>query len=86
MDSNNSVLPDIEIVIAATAQVLEIPTEGLSVDTRFDSINADSIAIIVIADVIETLDPSVCVSDDDMLFAATLGEMAAAMKRVDDAS
>ena len=76
---------DIEIVIAATSSVLEIPPTGLTVDTRFEHIGADSIAIVVIADAIERLDPTVSVSDDDMLFAATLGEMAAAMKRVNDA-
>ena len=75
---------DLQIVIAATAEVLQISPAGLTVDTRFEDIAADSIAIIVIADRIECLDSAVTVSNDDMLFAATLGEMAAAMKRVND--
>lgn len=64
-------------VVAATAHVLEIEPSNLAADTTFESLEADSVARIAIADAVEVLNPGLKVSNDTLLFAATLGELAA---------
>lgn len=68
-------------VIAATSHVLQIDATTLSAETSFDAIDADSVARIAIADAVEVFNPSLVVSNDVLLFAATLGELATGVAR-----
>jgi hypothetical protein len=63
-------------VVQATAHVLQIESSALTAETLFESIEADSVARIAIADAVEVFHPELVVSNDVLLFATTLGELA----------
>jgi hypothetical protein len=60
---------------------MEIDSTHLTAETSFESLNADSVARIAIADAVEVLNPDLAVSNDVLLFAATLGDLAAGVTR-----
>ena len=68
-------------VVAATAHVLDVDPGTLAADTTFEALAADSVARIAIADAVEVFNPDLKVSNDVLLFAATLGELAAGISR-----
>ncbi|MEY4323741.1 MAG: hypothetical protein RL410_1522 [Actinomycetota bacterium] len=67
-------------VINAVSIVMELPADILDSSTAFRAINADSVALIVIADVIEDRFPQYVVSDDVLKSSATIGDLAAGLK------
>lgn len=70
----------LDAVINAVSIVMELPVDILDSSTAFRSINADSVALIVIADVIEDRFPQFLVSDDVLKSSSTLGELAAGLQ------
>jgi len=67
-------------VIAATAYVLDIDAAPLREDTTFESLNADSMARVAIADAIEIMNPGLRVDNDVLLFAATLAQLSGGVR------
>lgn len=69
-------------VITATAYVLDIDGAPLREDTTFESLNADSMARVAIADAIELMNPGLRVDNDVLLFAATLSQLSSGVSEV----
>ena len=67
----------IDAVIRAVSQVMAWPMDALAPSTPFISSGIDSIALIVIADVIESQNPSWKVSDDVLKSARNIEMLAA---------
>lgn len=70
----------LDSVIAATAYVLEIDPTTLQADTSFDSLGADSMARVAIADAVEIMNPGLTVANETLLFAATLAQLCEAVR------
>jgi acyl carrier protein len=68
-------------VLAAVAHVLELPLDAVSESTRLADVGADSMALVVIADVIEARQPDIVVSDDALAHAITVGDLADYIER-----
>ena len=66
----------INAVTTAIGRVMEISTEGITTSTTFTSIKADSVALILIADVIEEMFPQYLVTNDVLKSVRTVGELA----------
>jgi hypothetical protein len=66
----------LELAIEAAAFTLEMPADAFSATTHLETVGADSIAIVVIADRIEILDPNAHVDNDALLSVVTLGDIA----------
>ncbi|MEY2634543.1 MAG: hypothetical protein RIS75_483 [Actinomycetota bacterium] len=67
----------IDAVIRAVSHVMSWPEDVLAASTPFASSGVDSIALIVIADVIESQNPSWSVSDDVLKSARNIEMLAA---------
>lgn len=67
----------IEVVKSAIAEVFELPVESLSADTELALIAADSVGLIVVADIVETAGFNL--SDAALKNARTIGDLAASV-------
>ena len=68
----------LEIVKSAVAEVFELPVESLSADTELAAVAADSVGLIVVADIVETAGWNL--SDEALKTARTIGELAASVE------
>jgi acyl carrier protein len=71
----------LDAVIAAVSKVMDLPSDVITETTAFRAISADSIALVVMADVIEDRFPEFEVPTSVLKTAKTVGELAAGLVR-----
>lgn len=69
----------LDAVIAAVSKVMDLPADIITETTAFRGIGADSIALVVMADVIEDRFPEFEVPTSVLKTAKTVGELAAGL-------
>ena len=70
----------VDAVIAAVSKVMDMPVDAITESTAFRGIGADSIALVVMADVIEDRFPEYSVPTSVLKSAKTVGELAAGLE------
>ncbi|MEY3407551.1 MAG: hypothetical protein RL038_612 [Actinomycetota bacterium] len=65
-------------VCKAVAEVFELPVESLSADTELAVVAADSVGLIVVADIVESAGWNL--SDEALKNARTIGDLAASVE------
>lgn len=65
-----------EVIADGLAHVLDRPAADFAADTSLHAVGVDSIALVVLADLIEANHPNLRLPDAALKFATTVGELA----------
>lgn len=69
----------VDVIAAGLSHVLERPMADFSAETDLRAAGVDSIALVVLADVVEATHPNLRLPDAALKFANTVGELAAGL-------
>lgn len=67
------------VIVDGLAHVLERPATDFGRDTDLRAAGVDSIALVVLADLVESTHPNLRLPDEALKFAKTVGDLAAGL-------